>query len=170
LYSLALAVGQSEFIDAEEPDAIAPMRCANVGCRYNLPLTSVPNLGQVATYAVEKKSCSEATIRGIGIATGGEESRNVLEEGKAGSNVPKHSDALIPEVAGVDDASALAGEAVRLAREATSDDNRKLTASRKEAISGDVLNGAEVGDGRESVGKDGTRVGVDFGEGEGAEP
>jgi hypothetical protein len=126
------AVAVVQFIDAEEPDAIPSMWRANVGCRYNLPLTSVPNLGQVATYAIEKKSCSELTIRGIGIATAGEESRNVLEEGKAGSNVPKHSDALIPEVAFVDNASALAGEAVRLAREATSDDNRQLTASRKD--------------------------------------
>jgi hypothetical protein len=126
----AVAVGQ--FIDAEEPDPVPSMWRANVGCRYNLPLTSVPNLGQVATYAIEKKSCSELTIRGIGIATGGKESRNVLEKGKAGSNVPKHSDALIPEVAFVDNASALAGEGVRLAREATSDDNRQLTASRKD--------------------------------------
>jgi hypothetical protein len=97
-----------------------------------LPLTSVPNRGQVATYAIEKKSCSEATIRGIGIATAGEESCNVLEEGKLGSNVPKHSDALIPEVAFVVAGSSFPGEGVRLARESTSDDNRKLTASRKD--------------------------------------
>jgi hypothetical protein len=30
--SRALAVGQSEFIDAEEPDALAPMGRANLGC------------------------------------------------------------------------------------------------------------------------------------------
>jgi hypothetical protein len=41
----AVAVGQ--FIDTEEPDALPSVGRANVGCRYNVPLTSVPNRGQV---------------------------------------------------------------------------------------------------------------------------
>lgn len=118
-------------------------------------------------YSVEKKSRVNGTIRGIGKATGGEESTNVLEDGSAGSYIPKHSKALIPEVARVGDASALAGEGVGLAREAASDNKRELTAFVQKAISGDMLNEAEIRDAGESLGEDGGGVGVDLGEGEG---
>jgi len=58
---------------------------------------------------------------------------------------------------------------VGLARKAASDDNREDTTLAKYAISGDRLNGAEVGDAREPMGEQGTGIGLDLREADGSE-
>ena len=117
----SLLLGVSQLIPAEQPDSIPPVRGANGGSWYNLPLTSVPKRGQVAKYAVEKKSrltCKQAA--------------DVFPQREAGSNVPKNTPTLSPQVALVFAGEAFSGATVRLAWEAPADNIRQYTASLKE--------------------------------------
>ena len=84
-----------------------------------MPLQSVPNLGQVAKYSVKKKS----RLRG-------KQPGDVLEEREAGSEIPKHSPTLGPEVAFVGAGPALAGHAVGGAGEPGGDNDAISEVSR----------------------------------------
>lgn len=98
--SLTIGVGKA----GEAPPAVALVRRSHISSAEHRPARIIPERGQIP------ENVSEVSR--------GDQARNVFQERERRSNLAKHSDGVLPSIARIVGAEPLAGEGMRLAREA----------------------------------------------------